>query len=68
MNGIKRRLIKLESHQGGLSADWLKRASIEELEARLRKLLAKSLGCEPDEINLTDSELQALITRGGQTH
>jgi hypothetical protein len=68
MGNLGRRLLKLEAHQGGLSSAWLKRASIEELETRLRELVAKWKGCKPEEVDLTDDELNDLIAREGSSN
>jgi hypothetical protein len=59
MRTIKKRL---EGHQGGNFSAWLKLATDEELETRIRELTAIILGCEPWEVtkDLTDEELTAL--------
>lgn len=60
MRGIERRLLKLETRQGEHFSAWLKRASDDELKARLRGLLGKAFNCEPEKVDMSPEALEAV--------
>ena len=60
MRGIQRRLLKLETRQGERFSAWIRLSSDEELDERLRKLVAVWKGCKPEEVDLSPENTIAL--------
>ena len=62
MNGMKRRVLKLEARQRGRFSAWLRQATDKELDTRIRELVAKWKGCKPAEVDMSPESIETMMT------